>query len=218
MGHYSRFLGLCATATLGAAMLAACGSSSNTATSPVTPSAQPTGSAKMTTPTPTNSNTGAPPTKEINQPGDIPDNQVFVPWTAPSGDYSITVPEGWARSKTAGATTFTDKLNSITAVEQSGPKPTVASVTADVKQIKKSSTGWVDGTVSQITRTSGPAILATYQADVPADPVTNKVINDDVEQYTFWKSGNVVTLTLAGPHGADNVDPWRIVTDSFKWQ
>jgi hypothetical protein len=24
-------------------------------------------------------------------------------------------------------------------------------------------------------------------------------------------------LTLTGPVGADNVDPWKIVTDSFKW-
>jgi hypothetical protein len=24
-------------------------------------------------------------------------------------------------------------------------------------------------------------------------------------------------LTLSGPKGADNVDPWRIVSDSLKW-
>jgi len=24
-------------------------------------------------------------------------------------------------------------------------------------------------------------------------------------------------LTLSGPVGADNVDPWRIVTDSLAW-
>jgi hypothetical protein len=24
-------------------------------------------------------------------------------------------------------------------------------------------------------------------------------------------------VTLSGPAGADNVDPWRTVTDSFRW-
>jgi hypothetical protein len=26
-----------------------------------------------------------------------------------------------------------------------------------------------------------------------------------------------VTLTLSAPVGSDNVDPWRTVTDSFRW-
>jgi hypothetical protein len=29
--------------------------------------------------------------------------------------------------------------------------------------------------------------------------------------------GREVVLTLSGPKGADNVDPWRIVTDSLRW-
>jgi hypothetical protein len=60
-------------------------------------------------------------------------------------------------------------------------------------------------------------VVAFYRADAAADPVTGKVVNDDIERYQFWKNGTLVTLTLSGPHGADNVDPWRIVTDSFRW-
>lgn len=217
MKRSARIVAVSTLVVLGLAGVTACGASSPTA-APVTPGTQPT-----TSPKPMNSNSSspsspsAPATKEVNQPGDIPDDQAFVTWKAPTGNYSIQVPEGWARSQSGGATGFTDKLNSITAVEHNGPKPTIASITANVKQIKKTSTGWVGGDVTSTTRTAGPVILATYRADVPADPVTNKVINDDVEQYTFWKSGKVVTLTLAGPHGADNVDPWRTVTDSFTW-
>ena len=44
------------------------------------------------------------------------------------------------------------------------------------------------------------------------------LIHDAVERYEFWKAGTEVVLTLSGPQGADNVDPWRIVTDSFGWQ
>jgi hypothetical protein len=28
----------------------------------------------------------------------------------------------------------------------------------------------------------------------------------------------MLTLTLSGPTNADNVDPWKIVTDSVRWQ
>ena len=38
-----------------------------------------------------------------------------------------------------------------------------------------------------------------------------------VERYQFSQGGKTVVLTLSGPKGADNVDPWRIVTDSLRW-
>jgi len=40
----------------------------------------------------------------------------------------------------------------------------------------------------------------------------------NVERYAFWRAGTTVILTLSGPQGADNVDPWRMVTDSFGWR
>ena len=49
------------------------------------------------------------------------------------------------------------------------------------------------------------------------DPVTGKVYRDEVERYEFYRNGTESVLTLAGPVGADNVDPWRTVTNSFQW-
>ena len=43
-------------------------------------------------------------------------------------------------------------------------------------------------------------------------------VAEAVERYTFWSSGVEAVLTLAGPKGADNVDPWRTVSDSLRWQ
>src|SRR4051794_41322698 len=51
--------------------------------------------------------------REKSPPGDIPDNQVYVPYAPARAGYSVKVPEGWSRSTASGATTFTDKLNSI---------------------------------------------------------------------------------------------------------
>ena len=41
---------------------------------------------------------------------------------------------------------------------------------------------------------------------------------NDVERYEFRHGADTVVLILSGPKGADNVDPWRIVTDSLRWR
>ena len=130
------------------------------------------------------------------------------------------MPEGWARVDADGATTFTDKLNSIrmeTKVAQSAPA--VQSAQRDeVPAIQAASRNYEAGAVTQLTRKSGPAVRITYRADSQPDPVTGKIVHDDVERYEFWRGGTEVVLTLSGPVGADNVDPWRVVTDSFTWK
>jgi hypothetical protein len=54
--------------------------------------------------------------------------------------------------------------------------------------------------------------------DSAPNPVTGKVVRDAVERFEFWKAGEEAMLSLSGPQGADNVDPWQIVSDSLHWQ
>jgi hypothetical protein len=193
------------------ALAGACGASnSNSSTSST--SARPS-----TTTTAPADNPNAP---EVSPAGDIPDNQVFVSYTPPSGGYSLKVPEGWGRVEAGGAVTFTDKLNSIRMETTAATSaPTVSSAQQnEVPAIKAASKNYQAGKVTSVTRKAGGAILITYQADSQPDPVTGKVVHDAVERYEFWRGGSEVILTLSGPVGADNVDPWRIVTDSFVWQ
>jgi hypothetical protein len=156
---------------------------------------------------------------EVNPPGDIPDNQVFVVYADPSGSFTVKVPEGWASSETAGGVTFTDKLNSVRIESSTTPSaPTVESVTAqDVPAIASTTDAYVAGDVTTVARAAGSAVLATYEGDAAADPVTGKVVHDAFERYAFWHDGRLVVLTLSGPVGADNVDPWKIVSDSLAW-
>jgi hypothetical protein len=156
---------------------------------------------------------------EVNPPGDIPDDQVFVSYRPPGAAFTVKVPEGWARSSAGGSVTFTDKLNSITITSSSVPtKPTIASVQADeLPAIERQGRNHRAGNVTVVHRKSGSAVLATYLEDSKADPVTNKVVRDAVERYSFWHNGTEAVLTLSGPKGADNVDPWRIVSDSLTW-
>lgn len=176
-----------------------------------------------------NASTSSPPTTsggvdpnapEVNAAGDIPDNQVFVAYSPPAGGFTVQVPEGWSRTEAGGAVTFTDKLNSVRMETVAAPSaPTVASAEQrEVPAIRAASKNYEAGKVSEVTRKAGAAVLITYRADSAPNAVTGKVIRLDVERYEFWRSGTQVILTLSGPQGADNVDPWRIVTDSFGWQ
>jgi hypothetical protein len=144
---------------------------------------------------------------------------VFVVYTPTPPRYHIRVPEGWAQSGSGQSVSFTDKYNSIRVDLVRAPNaPTVSSVaSSETPKLQTTTLGYHPGKVSQVSRTSGPAILATYQAASPPDPVTGKSALLDVERYEFWSSGTAAVLTLSGAVGSDNVDPWRIVTDSFAW-
>ena len=202
-----------ATVALFAVAAACSNGSSNSASSPST-------AAASTTVAPTTAAANNPNAPEVNPAGDIPDNQVFVEYAPPSGGYSVKVPEGWARVESGGAVTFTDKLNRIRMeTKASASAPTTSSAQRDeVPAIQAASKNYEAGKVTQVTRKSGPVILITYRADSEPDSVTGKVVHDDVERYEFWRTGTEVILTLSGPVGADNVDPWRIVTDSLSWK
>ncbi len=193
------------------------GSSSNPAggtTSPAPTTHQKShSSAGPTTPT------SPAPATEFNPPGDIPDNQVFVDYRPPGSPVTIQVPEGWARSTHSGTVTFTDHYNSVgIAVRTPSTGPSVQSARRqDVPSIERVNNNVHAVQVSTVARSGQQAVLITYQADSQPDPVTNKVVVDAIERYEFFRHGHEVILTLTGPSGADNVDPWRTVSESLRW-
>jgi hypothetical protein len=159
-----------------------------------------------------------PPTADVSPAGDIPDNQTFVTYTSADHAFTLKVPEGWAKTDVAEGVAFTDKLNTITVTSRPTViAPTVDSVRRDLPDISKRTPGYQPGDVTQVNRAGGQAVLVTYGADSPPNTVTGKVIAESVQRYEFYRAGVLVTIALAAPVGADNVDPWRIVTDSFAW-
>lgn len=189
--------------------LAACGGSSTSTD---------TGSSKSST-TAAPSGAADPNAPEVVTPGDIPDDQVFVPYTPPGAAYTIKVPEGWARSEKDGVVTFTDKYNSIEVRSTTASAaPTVSSVTADGLADVSKDHSFSLGKVTSVTRQSGPVIRATYAIGSAPNDVTGKKALLAVERYVYGHNGTTVVLTLSGAKGADNVDPWRIVSDSLTWK
>jgi hypothetical protein len=157
---------------------------------------------------------------EVNEAGDIPDDQVFVEYEPASGNYVVKVPEGWGQTKNGDAVTFTDKLNSIRMESvRAAAAPTVESAKSDeVPQLESSVDGFELDDVTTVDRSAGKAVVIKYLATGEPDAVTGKSVTNAVERYEFFQDGNEVILTLSGPKGADNVDPWMIVSDSLRWK
>jgi hypothetical protein len=196
-----------------AAVISGCSSSGSHSGSGSAPSASAAGGGgKQANPAPT----------ESNPPGDIPDNQVYVAYRPAGGftGFTVKVPEGWARTGQGATTVFTDKLNTVrVTTATASAAPTVGSVTnAIAPQLKTQVAKFAGPKVTEVTRHAGRVVRLTYRGDSARDPVTGKVVRDAFERYAFYRQGHEVDLTLSGPVNADNVDPWKIVSDSVRWQ
>jgi hypothetical protein len=221
MGKASAIIGTRGLAVLAAAGLCASGCGGGT-TGPSTPQPASSGATApaATSPAATSPAATSPAAAgtETPPPGDIPDTTAYVAYRPGSGQYEVKVPEGWARTASPAGVSFTDKLNTITIRTARAAAPTAASARAgEVPAIRRSLRGFTLSGLSVVSRPAGSVILIRYSADSQPDPVTGKVYRDAFERYEFFRKGTEAVVTLAGPSGADNVDPWRAVTDSFRW-
>jgi hypothetical protein len=149
--------------------------------------------------------------------GDIPDNQNFLTFTNRPGGYSISYPEGWARSGSGSNVSFQDKSNTITIVVKPGSKPTATSVSADLKQQAKTDPCLSPGTPQLVTVGPNQAVKVTYTTQGAKSPVTGQRPRITVDRYVYYKNGKVAVVDLANPVGVDNVDAFRMISESFRW-
>jgi hypothetical protein len=156
---------------------------------------------------------------EDNPPGDIPDNQVFVTVKPGPGSFQVKVPEGWAQQNSDSGTLFTDKLNTVNITWASGaPELTLDRAnTIEVPDLSNREAAFQLVQVKQVSLSGGQAVLISYQKNSSANEVTGKKYRMDVLRYEFYRNGFQVNLSLESPVGADNVDPWNIISGSFKW-
>jgi hypothetical protein len=132
---------------------------------------------------------GAVPSEAVSAAtGDIPDTQTFLLFHDPQAGYSIRYPEGWARKGSANDVTFQEKANVIHIAVGKGAPR------------------------------SKPGVKVTSSRMSAADPVTGKRLRIVVDRYEYGKGGKVAVLELSTPVGVDNVDAYRMISESFKWQ
>lgn len=199
------------------AFVSGCGGSTTTITSP-TGSNQPSVSVTAPTGNGLASNATAAPKSDV-QAGDIPDTQAFVLYSSAAGGYALEVPEGWARTATTTDVSFVDKLDGMqVALTTATSAPTIDSVrTQQGTALLSNGHAVQDIQVKSIPVTNGTAILLTFTSNSVPDAVTGKQIRQENNQYLFFHSGKLATLTLWAPLGADNVDQWARMSKSFRW-
>ncbi len=156
---------------------------------------------------------------EVNPPGDIPDNQVFITYK-PLAAFTVKVPEGWARTENGSTASFTDKLNTIVLTwSNATAAPTEADIKAtDIPALQKSEKAFELVSVATKKLPAGDAVLVTYRENSEPNSVTGKQYRLDVLRFTLFNAGLRLDITLLSPVGADNVDPWNIVTKSVTWK
>ena len=155
---------------------------------------------------------------EKSPPGDIPDNQLFVSYQSPAG-FTIQVPEGWAKTDQANGVTFADKYNLIDiAVSDAAAAPSAQSAQLDkVPALTATDRAVEVSKVSDVSLPGGAAVRIDYASNSDPNPVTNKQVRLEANRYLFFKNGKLVTVTFAAPFGADNVDAWQQMAESFRW-
>jgi hypothetical protein len=156
---------------------------------------------------------------EKNSPGDIPDNQVFVQYASVLG-FDIKVPEGWSRAERPDGARFSDKYNIIDlAVSKVDYPPNAATATANqTAELKTAGRAVEIKTIKDVKLKSGPAVVISYVSNSDPNPVTNKQIRLEHDRYLMFRDGTLVSLDLSAPLGADNVDQWKLMSNSFQWR
>lgn len=203
-----------------AAFAVGCGSSKKSTTSSSTPapSAAATPGPSSTTNT-TSSAVGALSAEAKSAAtGDIPDTQVFLTYRNPAIGYSMVYPEGWTRKGTAGDVTISDKNNVVHIAITSSGAATPAGVTAELNRLKASSPSLAFSPPTAIQLTSGPAVKTTYTTQSAPNPVTGKTVLLIVDRYELSRGGKRATVDLGTAKGVDNVDAYRRMINSFRWQ
>ena len=200
-------------------VLAGCGSSGSGSSSQTTPAgATPSSQSRSTTTS--SSSTGVNPNQhETLPPGDIPDTIAYVPYTDRALKLTIATPEGWSRTTHGGHLVLTDKLNRVEVFSApSANAPTPASVRAsELPAIERSVKTFRLQSISTVARRAGPTVRVAYLGDSHPDPVTGKVGTLAFERYDFFHRGREYVVLVSSPKGSDNVDPWRIITNSVRF-
>jgi hypothetical protein len=151
--------------------------------------------------------------------GDIPDTQAFVTYTSVPDGYKLDAPEGWSRTVNGADVRFINQFDGVeVALTQTSTAPTVESVRAQqVLDLEKAGRAVRDVQVQSKQLANGSSILITYTSDSEPNAVTGKQVRLENNRYLFFHNDKLAALTLWALQGADNVDQWSRMANSFKW-
>jgi hypothetical protein len=157
---------------------------------------------------------------EINPTGDIPDSQVFITYVSPVGGYELEVPEGWARTDKGGDVFFTDKLNGLSVqITNESSMPSTESIgSRQAKLLERAVRAFKITRIQKIKLRHGTAIRLAYESNSDPNPVTSKQVRLENSIYYYYRNGKLAAVRVWAPLGADNIDQWNLISNSFLWR
>ena len=133
------------------------------------------------------------------------------------------MPEGWSQRAAppeySSDVTFVHNYDGVSVHTASvTAAPTAASVQAnEVKQIQNHVHAVTVSKVSEVNLPAGKAVLIRYTSNSDPNAVTNTQVRLENLTYIFYRNGKEAMLTMWAPLGADNVDQWNRIANSFRW-
>ena len=90
-------------------------------------------------------------------------------------------------------------------------------MTAELNKLTAANRTLKAQTPKQFTLKGKPAIKVTYTTTSAPNPVTGKRVVLMVDRYELARKGRVAVIDLGTPTGVDNVDAYRLMSESFTW-
>jgi hypothetical protein len=149
--------------------------------------------------------------------GDIPDNQVFLTLRDKAGGFSMKYPEGWAQRSKAGVLTIQDKNNVVRVALSNAALPTTATVDQQMKDLRAKTPSLKAAAAATTTISGAPAIKVTYTTVSAPNAMTGKTTILMVDRYYLSHNGRLAVIDMGTPQGVDNVDAYRLMSESFTW-
>lgn len=212
----AKWLKLLGSVSIIGLLLTGCGSASGSRESTAATSATATSSPRS----PANQapGSGVPSEAQSAATGDIPDNQVFLTYDNHAYGYAIRYPEGWARKGSGADVTIQDKGNVIHILLSRGAPPSPAGADADIAKLKHTDPSVRAGAAQMLKIGAIPVVKLTYTRLSSPDPVTGKRLPLTIDRYEYTHGGKVAIIDLGTPVGVDNVDAYRMISETFKWR
>src|SRR5262249_19578330 len=114
---------------------------------------------------------------------------------------------------------FADKLDglSVTLTWASAAPSAASARNHEIAAFVQAGRAVTLGDVRDVKLPGGAAMLFTSSANSDPDPVTGTQLRLEQNTYLFYHAGTLAMLTLWAPLGADNVDQWQRIAESFHW-
>ncbi|GAC1437518.1 MAG: hypothetical protein NVSMB65_11830 [Chloroflexota bacterium] len=149
--------------------------------------------------------------------GDIADNAVYLRYHGHG--FAVEYVEGWLRTAAPRGATFSDKDSRVVVDLRPRLKGSLAAYVqhVDLPRLMRA-TGFRRGTITNESVAGRRALRLTYAGRSAPDDVTGKTVALQVERYYVDGPRALGVITLSTPVGVDNVDAFRRIAHSFRFE